>query len=158
MKMIIIVAFLIAFAVSHTQSRIIRKRSVDAVQVPSYVFLRHQLFELHFCSGVIISPFWILTSARCVHTFNATDLKAVYGSNLLSDANETNDIDMIVVHPKFNTKNFENDIALLLIEFRIEFQRNIVNSIPLATESTFDGQEVTAASWTLENVSSINNP
>lgn len=127
----------------------IAKTNTRSTQIPYQISLRHKIHNIHLCSGVIVSPFLIISSARCVHTFNDAELKLCYGSRR---SNQTRDINKIIVHPEFNADNFENDIALLLTESKIEFQTNVASSISLATKVPVHGESVTASGWALKKV------
>lgn len=156
---IAVVSILAIFMVSNTQSRllagrsrIIAGRSVERMHIPYQVSLRHSMHNTHICSGVIIAPDWILTSARCVGSFDGSDLLAVYGARRLTGPYHVKEIDMVLVHPKYNTNNFENDIAMLLTKSKIDYKINIIDEISLATEPTVDGESVTVSGWGLKDV------
>lgn len=159
MKLCIAIVFLAIFVVSSTQSRfsagrsrIISGRSVEKMHIPYQVSLRHSMYNTHMCSGVIIAPDWILTSARSVSSFDGGDLLAIYGARRLSGPYYLKQIDKVIVHPKYNTSNFENDIAMLLTKSKIDYKTNIIDEISLATEPTVDGASVIVSGWGLKNV------
>lgn len=128
--------------------------------VPYQVSLRHSVRSAHVCSGVILSPDWILTTARCVYSFHGSGITAAYGSQSQSYINEifgqtytSNDIDMVVIHPKFNKKTFQNDVAMLLTKSKIQFQPNVVSSILLPSKPVREGDSVSVYGLNFDKVS-----
>lgn len=75
------------------------------------------------CGGTLISPCWVLTAAHCFP--DGEDVKIRHLSVYLgkSAINETDTrreqsftVEKMIIHPKFNESNYNNDIALLKIK------------------------------------------
>lgn len=124
----------------------------DVSNIPYQVSLRHSLYDSHFCSGVILSNEWILTTARCIGNYDAPDIEVFYGSRRLSELNQVAEVDTIFVHQDFNAETLENDIALILLEKPLELKAKSVESIALPTRVAIDGEVVTVTGWGMKEV------
>lgn len=65
----------------------------------------------HFCGAAIINRQWVLTSAQCASKY--VDLSIRAGSNHIDKEGEVYKVDKIIIHPSYNEKNFDSDLALL---------------------------------------------
>ncbi|XP_059819327.1 complement factor I [Hypanus sabinus] len=71
------------------------------------------------CGGVFIGGCWILTAAHCLRSHQITNYVVrigKYNKRNISKSEEILPIEKIIVHYKYNSKTYENDIALLKIE------------------------------------------
>ncbi|CAG9815770.1 unnamed protein product [Phaedon cochleariae] len=76
----------------------------------------------HFCGATLIASKWALTSAGCVQ-LHSTDLSVRAASNYVSSGGQLVDVQTVIVHPDYNAKTHDSDIALL--EFVEEVDENI---------------------------------
>ena len=106
--------------------------------------------ETHLCSGVILNPNWILTSASCLITYKKQLKKFGVGLN-----NEQNDLIAIydagripikstVMHPQFDPDTKENDIAMVELAKSIPFDGGRFRPICLLDKMWFNKMKLLA--------------
>ena len=106
--------------------------------------------ETHLCSGVILNPEYILTSASCVHTYQNEVKKMGVGLN-----NKENDLIAIydegripiqstILHPQFDPETMVNDIALVRLAKSISFDSGRFRPICLLNKIWFNKMKLLA--------------
>ena len=83
--------------------------------IVSLQFIQNGLWP-HYCGGTIINDFWILTSASCTFEDDATQNRAQYGLNVISNQpNAANVVafDRLLWHENYDYNTHFNDIGLI---------------------------------------------
>lgn len=97
------------------KSRIIGGQNANSAQFKYQVSFRFINKGTHYCSGAILSNWFIITANRCVNIHSIESIKVVYGSRRLNEMGITGQIARIVSHPDYNPQYIENNIALVII-------------------------------------------
>ncbi|KXN70607.1 trypsin-like serine protease, partial [Conidiobolus coronatus NRRL 28638] len=89
----------------------------QAFAYPFMVFVTDQRQQ---CGGTIVGRNLVVTAAHCIGSRNPSEYRVVgHRHNLQTDAGSeravTFQVKQVVVHPSYNTQNFDNDIALLVL-------------------------------------------
>ncbi|XP_019393657.1 PREDICTED: serine protease 55 [Crocodylus porosus] len=105
--------------------RVIGGRGAQAGEFPWQVSI--QSHGRHFCGGMIISSWWILSAAHCFEDETPPDLTVAVGVvNLKSHQREMKKLDKLIVHEDFDKLTLDNDIALLLLDSPIRLNEHKV--------------------------------
>ncbi|OXU23552.1 hypothetical protein TSAR_008885 [Trichomalopsis sarcophagae] len=75
----------------------------------------------HFCGGSIISQWWILTAAHCLHGIGQRLITVVTGTNNLVAAGWKYRSRQHIIHPGFNYNSLKNDVGLIMLNSSISF-------------------------------------
>ncbi|KGL78596.1 Ovochymase-1, partial [Tinamus guttatus] len=77
------------------------------------------------CDGAVVSPVWLLTSARCVRLSNKplhwTVTVGDHDRALRESTEQRRRVKAIVVHPNFDPVSYDSDIALVQLDAPVEY-------------------------------------
>lgn len=104
----------------------------------------------HICSGFILNKRWIITSAHCLHQYTITSIALFvrYGShNRCHSEIIRNDVQKIVIHPRFGVKWLLNNVALIKVTSDIQFIPTVVQAATLPRRETAENSCADAVGW-----------
>ncbi|KAL7860575.1 hypothetical protein AOLI_G00169240 [Acnodon oligacanthus] len=98
----------------------------------------------HFCGGSLINNNWILSAAHCFEspsTSNPAALTILLGMATLQGINlnsQQRSVSQIIIHPSYNDKSHNNDIALLQLTSSVSYT-NYIQPVCLAAAGSYLG-------------------
>lgn len=134
------------------QSRIIGGQTTTIDQYPHQVALMNASGTAQFCGGSIIDSQTILTASHCLTDNSASDISIAYGVDRLSQGLTRIMVSEIIMHPDYDTRTQENDIAILKLETPIPLSET-AKIIPIVTQEDEDngvinpGVDATITGW-----------
>ncbi|XP_043916183.1 chymotrypsinogen A-like [Protopterus annectens] len=79
----------------------------------------------HFCGATIISEHWLVSAAHCFPSPAYEIVNAVAGTVERTKPGQTVTTAKVIKHSNYNTKTFDNDIALVLLKEPLAFTDDI---------------------------------
>ena len=126
----------------------------EEVEIEQRPFQAHiRLNDDYFCGCTIINKEWVLTAAHCVSGFSTSSLTVVAGITELDQLpteGQSVDVDWYAFHPQYNAAAHDNDIAIILLQDKLEFN-TAVQPIRIIGEEQANllniGTDVVASGW-----------
>ncbi|XP_037816320.1 trypsin-3-like [Lucilia sericata] len=106
---------------------------------------------LDICGGAIISKYTIITAAHCIDVLESNYLKIIAGRHNFEVAPVEHEVDATALHPLYNERNREFDVALIKLLQPLDLSVSNVDLIEITTSSyPFDaGTKGTLVYWEL---------
>ncbi|XP_022821665.1 trypsin CFT-1-like [Spodoptera litura] len=102
----------------------------------------------HICGSTILNNRSVLTAAHCLDGVAPGQLKIRVGSSFRSSGGVVHNAIQNIMHPAYNFRTFDNDIAILRSATAFSFNNNVrAASIAGANYFPGDNQAVWAAGW-----------
>ncbi|XP_075555293.1 uncharacterized protein LOC142587861 isoform X1 [Dermacentor variabilis] len=109
-------------------SKIVRGSDAKIGAHPWQILLKHAKTDDAFCGGSLISHRWVLTAAHCFKQYSRHDVLVVLGKHSLvyrEDHEIVLSIRRLLVHPEFDNRTLDNDIALIELRAAIQYSSRL---------------------------------
>ena len=135
-----------------TFSKIVNGTEVDIgeIQWQAHLATKEGYWKNGFCGGTLLCDRFVLTAAHCIY-FREPEVV------ILGDHNKENkndpyeiriDVKKIIIHPKYNNINFNNDIAILQLAKPVRKQKGIRNAcLPKYEPKQQEVKEMLITGW-----------
>ncbi|KAJ8724377.1 hypothetical protein PYW08_015851 [Mythimna loreyi] len=95
----------------------------------------------HVCGGAVVSKWYVVTAAHCVHGANPRFMNIVAGTNNLDVGGKRYKVASIIVYDRYNSTSREHDIGLL--RTKRPFDLRFIEILELRRQTLEEGDEVT---------------
>lgn len=96
------------------------------IRIVTYSKNRDGRYYEEFCGGTIIDKYYILTAGHCLNESAVTTVTV--GLKYLSEfTDKSMEVEKLIIHPKYETKNvtIENDIGLIKLKHQLQFNEKV---------------------------------
>ncbi|ODM93295.1 Transmembrane protease serine 3 [Orchesella cincta] len=106
-----------------------------------------------YCGGSLINSLYVATASHCVDGQTASRISVVVGEQDYASAFDGANpvriaVSQIIMHERYNSKNIDNDIALLRLAKPVPLGgTNIPVCLPASNQNDFTGEVATVAGW-----------
>jgi len=125
----------------------------QANEFPWQVSIQNRMGS-HYCGGSIITDQWILTAAHCMVGDTPAVVQVSAGDHIRNAQSNVRQIlypERIIIHAAYNSQTFANDVALIKLNTRIQFNDNVRNICPPETQTYADNVCVCSGWGTLSS-------
>jgi trypsin len=120
-------------------------------ELPWQVSVRRKATNAHFCGGMIINEWWILTAGHCMDGEIPLIVSMVVGDHTRNDNSNTvrrhHDVQAIIIHEEYDDWNLYNDIALVKVSQPIEFNEDIQPICAPDPDNSYAHTRTVASGW-----------
>lgn len=123
-------------------------------RMPYQVVVHHDIVdrEVLDCSGVILGPRHILSTAKCVEYLSAMELYIKYSYADESLVYKTAKISQIIKHPEFKPRFSANNVAVFVTKSSMELKANVAEAIELIDNDEEEMEIGFASGWGVKTV------
>merc|ERR1712061_130635 len=129
-------------------ARIVNGKMTSAGSYPWTVGI--QFGDKLYCGGSIITNNFIVTAAHCVKGINPRNIKLVIGDHDRTETEpfqEIRTIERVFIRPDFVKRTFNNDIALIKLNRKLQFSDHIRPVCLPKLDRSYNGQNTTVVGW-----------
>ncbi|KAL0124384.1 hypothetical protein PUN28_006307 [Cardiocondyla obscurior] len=113
-----------------------------------YVVSIKDLFQNHFCGGAIVSEKYVITAAHCLEKItDPSSIRIGAGSNRLIFQTNQYKAEAIIIHKGYVPGKFINDIALIKLNTKFNFARNIQKIDVMSEDADFTNKYLMVTGW-----------
>lgn len=135
-----------------SQERIIGGTVASIRDFPYQLSLHYRGFFL--CGAVLITKSAALTGGHCVMQPLNMYYSIRAGSELTNFGGISVNVARIIKHPKYNSENYDNDIAVLILNYPVNlYDQIILIKLPQPNENPRSGQTAVVSGWGSKNYS-----
>uniref|UniRef100_A0AB38ZEJ3 Venom S1 protease 8 n=1 Tax=Oncocephalus sp. TaxID=2944721 RepID=A0AB38ZEJ3_9HEMI len=132
--------------------RIIGGEEAGMHEFPLIAALVTPKFMIGFCGGTIITEYHVLTAAHCFVPMKGRELAVSVGEHDLDRKDETPytqviPVEKIIEHPGYNRLGQHNDIAIVVLKDKIQFNQQVGRACLPTKRFDLVGKQVVAAGW-----------
>ncbi|EDW00876.1 GH20776 [Drosophila grimshawi] len=134
--------------VANTQKRIVGGQETEVHQYPWVAMLLYG--ERFYCAGSLLNDQFLLTASHCVYGFRKEriSVRLLEHDRKMSHLQKIDrKVAEITTHPKYNARNYDNDIAVIKLDEPVEFNE-ILHPVCMPTPGrSFKGETGVVTGW-----------
>ncbi|KAK4878515.1 hypothetical protein RN001_011021 [Aquatica leii] len=97
---------------SSLNARIVNETNAANGEYPYMVSLR-TAGNVHLCGGSILNHYWVLSAAMCLVSISTANVNVVVGTNSLRFGGVIYQVELVVIHPSYNSVTLIYDAGLI---------------------------------------------
>ncbi|KAI9644808.1 hypothetical protein NHQ30_006835 [Ciborinia camelliae] len=127
-------------------SAIVGGQTVHPGEFPYIVSLSHN--NSHFCGGILLNAYTVITAAHCTIDYNATDVQVRAGTLTWASGGTQVNVSELAMHPEYDAVTTDHDLALWHLATAIPESKTISYGVlPAQDAEPAAGTILTTAGW-----------